>query len=578
MSGGKIPREFIDELLSRVDIVDLIDSQVPLKKTGANYVARCPFHTEKTPSFSVNRQKQFFHCFGCGASGNAIGFIMDYRHLDFVEAIEDLADFLGVEVPRETDQYTATPNKANLAALYQLTGQVAAYYVEQLRASADGKIAVDYLRSRGIGSECAHEFMLGYAPDEWQALAGQFDLTLLQEAGLVVSKDNGRDYDRFRQRIMYPIRDKRGRVVGFGGRVLDDSLPKYLNSPETVLFHKGRQVYGLYELLQKHAKPDRLLIVEGYMDVISLSQQGIGYAVGVLGTAATAAHLDLLFRFAPELVFCFDGDRAGREAAWRVMEAVFPSLKEGRQVRIMLLPQNFDPDSLVRHEGASQFAERIKNAQTLSEYFFGQIAEELNLNVTEGRAQLIAKAKPYLDKLPDGVFKSLMFAKLKSMSGSVGVGYLESQTQPATHHKGLASLPDNARLSSVRVAMALLLQKPSLVAKVAVKNIAWETLGFPGCGLFACMTRLMEQKKPANAAVLLEYYRDTPEEKIIRALAFLDLHIAEERIDAVFDDALTKLLEQANDLQIEQLLAKERVQGIDSEEKNQLRALLAKKH
>ncbi len=577
MSGGKIPREFIDELLSRVDIVDLIDSQVPLKKTGANYVARCPFHTEKTPSFSVNRTKQFFHCFGCGASGNAIGFIMDYRHLDFVEAIEDLADFLGVEVPRETD-YPAAPNKANLTALYQLTGQVAAYYVQQLRAGADGKKAADYLKSRGISSECAHEFMLGYAPDEWQALAGRFDPLLLQEAGLVVSKDNGRAYDRFRQRIMYPIRDKRGRVVGFGGRVLDDSLPKYLNSPETVLFHKGRQVYGLYELLQKQAKPERLLVVEGYMDVISLSQQGIGYAVGVLGTAATAAHLDLLFRFTPELVFCFDGDRAGREAAWRVMEAVFPSLKEGRQVRIMLLPQNFDPDALVRHEGAEQFAGRIKNAQTLSEYFFGQIAEELNLNVTEGRAQLIDKAKPYLDKLPEGVFKSLMFAKLKSLSGSVAVGYLENQTKQHAPAKGLGLLPDNGRLSSVRVAMALLLQKPGLVTKVAAKNVAWNTLGFPGCGLFDSMTQLMLQKKPANAAVLLEYYRDTPEEKTIRALAFLDLYIAEERIDEVFDDALSKLLEQANELQIEQLLAKERSHGLDGPEKERLRGLLAKKH
>jgi len=578
MSGGKIPREFIDELLGRVDIVDLIDSQVPLKKTGANYVARCPFHAEKTPSFSVNRQKQFFHCFGCGASGNAIGFIMDYRHLDFVEAVEDLADFLGVEVPRETDHHPAVPNKANLSTLYQLTGQVAAYYEEQLRSGTDGKKAADYLKSRGISSECAHEFMLGYAPDQWQALAGLFDPSLLQEAGLVVSKDNGRTYDRFRKRIMYPIRDKRGRVVGFGGRVFDDSLPKYLNSPETVLFHKGRQVYGLYELLQKHAKPDRLLVVEGYMDVISLSQQGIGYAVGVLGTAATAAHLDLLFRFTPELVFCFDGDRAGREAAWRVMEAVFPSLKEGRQVRIMLLPQNFDPDALVRHEGANQFAERIKNAQPLSEYFFGQIAEELNLNVTEGRAQLIAKAKPYLDKLPEGVFKSLMFGKLKSLSGSVGVGYLESQTQSATLHKGQTALPDNGRLSSVRVAMALLLQKPSLVDKVTAKNIAWDTLGFPGCGLFDSMTRLMVKKQPANAAVLLEYYRDAPEEKIIRALAFLDLYIADERIDEVFDDALAKLLEQANELQIEQLLAKERSQGLDDQEKERLRGLLAKKH
>ncbi|MFZ2170476.1 MAG: DNA primase, partial [Methylococcaceae bacterium] len=345
--SGRIPSEFIDELLVRVDIVDLIDSHIPLKKTGANYVARCPFHAEKTPSFSVNRNKQFFHCFGCGASGNAISFLMDFSHLDFVEAVEDLAAFVGIDVPRQSAGYQVGAKKDDLNSLYVVMEQVAAFYVKQLRTSDEGKKAVEYLKNRGVSGDCASDFMLGYAPDEWKALTGRFNQKLLIEAGLLVNSENGSIYDRFRGRIMFPIRDKRARIIGFGGRVLDDSLPKYLNSPETPLFHKGKEVYGLYELLEKNSKPQRILIVEGYMDVIALAQFGIHYAVATLGTAASQAHLDLLFRFSSELVFCFDGDQAGRNAAWRAIASVFPSLKGGRSCRIMLLPQNHDPDSLV---------------------------------------------------------------------------------------------------------------------------------------------------------------------------------------------------------------------------------------
>ncbi|HEY8097423.1 MAG TPA: DNA primase, partial [Methylobacter sp.] len=426
--SGRIPREFIDDLLVRVDIVDLIDSHVPLKKTGNNFVARCPFHVEKTPSFSVNRKKQFFHCFGCGASGNAISFLMDFSHLDFVEAVEDLAGFVGVEVPRESIEYQSTgQKKEDLSSLYMLMEQVAAFYVEQLRTSDEGKGAVEYLKSRGVSDDCASDFMLGYAPDEWKALASRFNPKLLLEAGLLVDKEGGgQPYDRFRGRLMFPIRDKRARIIGFGGRVLDDSLPKYLNSPETPLFHKGKEVYGLYELLEKNAKPQRILIVEGYMDVIALAQFGIHYAVAALGTAASQAHLDLLFRFSSELVFCFDGDKAGQEAAWRAMESAFSSLKDGRQIRIMLLPQNHDPDSLVREEGVDGFIGRIQTADTLSEYFFGHFSNELNLSEMEGRAQLVNKAKPYLDKLPESVFKEMMFARLKELSGWAGLDVLEN--------------------------------------------------------------------------------------------------------------------------------------------------------
>lgn len=587
--SGRIPREFIDDLLVRVDIVDLIDSHVPLKKTGNNFVARCPFHAEKTPSFSVNRKKQFFHCFGCGVSGNAISFLMDFSHLDFVEAVEDLAGFVGIEVPRESIEFqSAGPKKEDLSSLYMLMEQVAAFYVEQLRTSDEGKIAVEYLKNRGVSGDCASDFMLGYAPDEWKALTSRFNPKLLLEAGLLVEKEGGQRYDRFRGRLMFPIRDKRARIIGFGGRVLDDSLPKYLNSPETPLFHKGKEVYGLYELLEKNSKPQRILIVEGYMDVIALAQFGIHYAVAALGTAASQAHLDLLFRFSSELVFCFDGDKAGREAAWRAMEAAFSSLKDGRQIRIMLLPQNHDPDSLVREEGVDGFIGRVQAAETLSEYFFGHFSSELNLSEMEGRAQLVNKAKPYLERLPDSVFKEMMFARLKELSGWVGLDVLENATTLASkqaskqsskqHSKAGGKRPqDNGRLSSARTAIALLVQNPRLADLVEQREIDWSGLEFPGASLFKNIQHMIVDKNPTNAAVLVECYRGAAEEKPIKALALLDLQVSDDKIDRVFCDAMDRLLTQAKEAVLARLLDKNKACGLDAQEKELLRKMLAAK-
>ncbi len=416
MSGGRIPRTFIDDLLARVDLVDLIDTHVPLKKTGANYVARCPFHTEKTPSFSVNRNKQFYHCFGCGVSGNAISFLMDFNHLDFVEAVEDLATFAGLEVPREAFEKPDSGNKGDLPLLYRTMEQVAAFYTEQLNTHPEGKKALGYLQNRGVSGEVIADYVLGYAPLAWKKLQERFDSQRLQTCGLLGRNEEGDLYGRFRGRVMFPIRDKRGRVIGFGGRILDDSLPKYLNSPETPLFQKGREVYGLYELLRKNSKPQRILVVEGYMDVIALAQFGIHYAVATLGTATSQAHLELLFRFTGEVVLCFDGDKAGREAAWRAMEPIFPCLRDGRQVRIMLLPQNEDPDSLIRKEGETGFANRLQAAETLSDYFFTRLSSELNLSRLEDRAQLVNRTKPYLDKLPQSIFREMMFARLRELT------------------------------------------------------------------------------------------------------------------------------------------------------------------
>lgn len=582
--SGRIPREFIDELLVRVDIVDLIDSHVPLKKTGNNFVARCPFHTEKTPSFSVSRKKQFFHCFGCGASGNAISFLMDFNHLDFVEAVEDLAGFAGLDVPRESINYQVEQKKEDLPNLYALMEQVAAFYVEQLRSSDEGKKAVEYLKNRGVSGDCASEFMLGYAPNEWKSLASRFSPELLLKAGLLVDKEEKQPYDRFRGRIMFPIRDKRARIIGFGGRVLDDSLPKYLNSPETPLFHKSKEVYGLYELLEKNAKPQRILIVEGYMDVIALAQFGIHYAVATLGTATSQAHLDLLFRFSSELVFCFDGDKAGKEAAWRAMEPAFSCLKDGRQVRIMLLPQNHDPDSLVREEGVDGFVGRTKAAETLSEFFFGYFSKELNLSELEGRAQLASKAKPYLEKLPESIFKEMMFARLKELSGWVGLDVLgnaatlASKQNSKQYRKIDKKRPqDNGRLSSARMAIALLVQNPRLAEVLEQREINWDELEFSGADLFKNILQMIADKNPANAAVLTECYRDAAEEKSIKALALLDPQVPDDKIDAVFGDSLDRLLTQSREAILARLLDKSKVEGLDAQEKELLLKMLVAK-
>lgn len=555
--SGKIPRAFIDDLLTRVDIVDLIDSYVPLKKTGSNYVARCPFHNEKSPSFSVSRSKQFYHCFGCGVGGNAISFVMEFNHLNFIEAIEDLAAFAGVSVPREIVAEREAAESQNLGEIYAVLQQVATHYVEQLRATQEGKRAVAYLKTRGIGAEVASDYMLGYAPKDWQGLENLLPRQALLAAGLIVTHENGRMYDRFRERVMFPIRDKRGRVIAFGARVLDDSLPKYLNSPETEVFQKGKEVYGLSELLAKNGRPKRILLVEGYMDVIALAQAGIHYAVAALGTAASKAHLELLFRYSSELVLCFDGDAAGRAAAWRVMDAVFSSLKEGRQVRIMLLPQGQDPDSLVRSEGAEAFAERLASALALSEYFFQQLLAEVSNSDIEGRARLVEMAQPYIKKLAEGVYRDMMQAKLNALAG---ISVAEVAKDRFTGQKQ-SSMPSGSgkmlgRVSSARTAVALLLQNPGLVELLEQKKIDWQLLDFPGkVLLFAVMQKIIEGN-PANTAMVLELFRESSDYPQVLALAQLDLQLPESGIRQQFVGAVDRLLEQATEKLYTELLKK----------------------
>jgi DNA primase len=421
---GKIPQAFIDDLLERVDITEVIGNRVSLKRTGRNFKALCPFHQEKTPSFSVNPDKQFYYCFGCGAGGNSIGFVMEYDRLDFPAAIEMLAHDAGLQVPREDGQQSGISNatRQQHAALYTLLEACAVWFQQQLRSHADASSAITYLKERGLSGLIAKQFGIGYAPPGWDNLLssrGQNEQarTLLNEAGMVIEKDHGGYYDRFRQRIMFPIRDTRGRVVAFGGRVLGDDIPKYLNSPETPVFNKSRELYGLYEALQANRRLDRLLIVEGYMDVVALAQHGISFAAATLGTAVGKAHLARVFRHCNKVIFCFDGDKAGRAAAVRALEATLPAMQDGRQATFLFLAESEDPDSLVRNIGAKAFLQQLETSQPIADFLFEHLARGIDLSSIDGRARLSKLALPLIQLAPDGVFKHLLLQELSQRTG-----------------------------------------------------------------------------------------------------------------------------------------------------------------
>ncbi|WP_298184735.1 DNA primase [uncultured Pseudomonas sp.] len=444
--AGLIPQSFIDDLLNRTDIVDVVASRIQLKKAGKNYTACCPFHKEKTPSFSVSPDKQFYYCFGCGAGGNALGFVMDHDQLDFPQAIEDLAKRAGMEVPREEGGRNNKPRQPTDSPLYPLLTAAAEFYKQALKGHPQRKAAIDYLKGRGLSGEIARDFGMGFAPPGWDNLLKHLASDSLQQkamidAGLLIENADNPEkvkrYDRFRDRIMFPIRDSRGRVIAFGGRVLGDEKPKYLNSPETPVFHKGQELYGLFEARKHNRDLDEIMVVEGYMDVIALAQQGLRNAVATLGTATSEEHLKRLFRVVPSVLFCFDGDAAGRNAAWRALEATLPSLQDGRRARFLFLPDGEDPDTLVRSEGTDAFRARInQHAQPLADYFFQQLSEEADPRSLEGKAHLMTLAAPLIDKIPGNNLRALMRQRLSEITGLSGEAM--QQMTPAAHSSQLS--------------------------------------------------------------------------------------------------------------------------------------------
>ncbi len=583
--SGRIPQAFIDDLLGRTDIVELIDSYVALRKAGREYVACCPFHNEKSPSFTVSPEKQFYHCFGCGAHGTAIGFLMEYARLDFLEAVQELASRSGVPMPQSNAEDRGKPADAGL---YPVLEDAAAWFRRQLREHARGPIAVAYLKERGLDGETAAAFALGYAPPGWdgllQALGGRHDPERLLAAGLIIRREQGGGYyDRFRDRIMFPIRDGRGRVIAFGGRVLGDDTPKYLNSPETAVFHKGRELYGLYEARKVTRAPERLVVVEGYMDVVMLARYGFAGAVATLGTATTPHHLERLFRVAPELVFCFDGDRAGRQAAWRALEGALPAVREGRQAKFMFLPEGEDPDSLVRKEGREGFEARLADSVTLSAFFYDSLRQQADTSTIDGRARLVELARPYLLRMAPGVFRHMMIRRLAELT-RMDVHMLEhmlgaagdappavSPASPAARRLA-RSLPRKVA-SLPRKAITMLLRKPQLAEQHS--DINWlKDLDIPGAAMLLEMLDLLQANPHLNTAGILERWREHENGRYLARLAQEEALIPPESLDAEFAAAMRALRSRYLDRRIERL--RERT-DLGEEEKATLCQLLAEK-
>ena len=585
-----IPSDFIDELLSKVDIVDIIDEQVPLKKGGANYMACCPFHKEKSPSFSVSPQKQFYHCFGCGAHGSAIGFIMEYQGLSFTEAVQYLADRVGMTVPRvrgrEENPEARQARKQKQQTLEDTTEAAAAFYAGRLKQDAR---AQGYLNQRGLSAEIIEHYGLGYAPDGWQPLAQVFQPypnTPLVDSGMVIEKD-GKHYDRFRDRIMFPIRNQRGQVIGFGGRVLDKGEPKYLNSPETPLFDKGRNLYGLHEGRAAIKEANRILVVEGYMDVVALAQFGIGYSVAALGTATTADHVKLLMRQTDSIYFCFDGDRAGRKAAWRALENALPQLKDDKSLHFLFLPEEHDPDSYIRAYGKAQFEDALLHqSKPLSAYFWDALSDGLNLNTQEGKAELVKTSSPLLAQINAPALGFLLKQQLSELVGidPANLAQLLGQEAPKRHVKQKSyKLPQQTFKQP---------QMPTLAQKQIrslLINPAWATyIDLPEylalSGDFACLANLAELIKshdsPPSSAQILEAVRGSEHEATLNHIFQNALNTPDELESASEEDCenfkigMQKLLNELKYAQIDILKQKNLSTGLSDSEKKLLLALL----
>jgi DNA primase len=562
--AGHIPKQFIDEILLRADIVDVIDARVPLKKAGKDHKACCPFHDEKTASFTVSPAKQFYHCFGCGAHGTAIGFLMEYEHMSFPEAVEELAGKLGLTMPQESRG--AVERGESTGDLLRILEGAARYYRAQLRES---ERAIAYLRGRGINGEVAGAFGIGYAPDGWDHLARLLGQTptereLLIQAGLAVRKDGGGCYDRFRDRVMFPIHDYRGRIVGFGGRIIDVGEPKYLNSPETALFHKGRELYGLFYARDSIRKVGRVVVVEGYMDVVGLAQYGVDNAVATLGTATTLDHLDRLFRFVPEIVFCFDGDKAGREAAWRALDIVLSVLHEGRHASFMFLPDGEDPDTLVQKEGKEGFLARTRSAMTLPDFLFDGLRQKVDMSRSIARVQLAELAQPYLSKVPPGLLRDAMLDRLK-------LDRATHQRLSVRNDKGILEVGVGPRPPApiMRLAVALLVQHPHLAARINDPSF-FDGFDLPGMGLFRALVGLLRAKPNLNTAAIVEHFRDSEHQHSVSKIATWSHSVLEQAVEVEFQGAMDQLSRMALREKVDLLLQKEKVSGLTPIERREL--------
>ncbi len=570
---ARIPDAFIDDLLARSDIVEVVGARVPLKRQGKEYAARCPFHDERSASFTVSPTKQFYHCFGCGAHGTAISFLMQYDRLEFLDAVEELARRVGLEVPRDTAQRNANPETRDL---YGAMEAAATFFRTQLARSDKARA---YVEKRGIAAEIVERYAIGYAPDGFSGLRDALGtdprrLQLLERGGLFSKNDKGHVYDKFRDRLMFPIHDRRGRTIAFGGRVIDpEDSPKYLNSPETALFHKGRELYGLWQAKQANQKLERLIVVEGYMDVVALAQYGVSQAVATLGTATTPDHAELLFRNAPDVYFCFDGDRAGRSAAWKALESVLPRMKDGRQAFFLFLPDGEDPDSLVRQEGVAGFDARLRDATPLSEFFYASLSADVNLASLDGKARLAERCKPLLAQIPDGAFGDLMRQRLTELTG---VG---ARTSPPQAHvpaqRASASLrgQPGQKPSLIRTAITHLLHRPGFALELQ-PPYRFAALRQPGIDLLSELVLLVRERPDLTTGALLEHFEGRDELPSLQKLAVLDLPGEEKDLRAEFTDAIGQLDKQVQQQRIEELQQLQREGILGDADKQELRELL----
>jgi len=567
--AGKIPRLFIDDLLNRVDIVEVIDTRVPLKKKGKEYWACCPFHGEKSASFSVSQNKQFYHCFGCQMSGNAISFLMEYDHMEFVEAIETLAQIMGLEVPYEQGQAPSAPTHS-VEPLYDSLEQCSSYFQSQLKQNP---LAIEYLKQRGISGDIARDFAIGFAPKGWNNLTG--NKKTLTEAGMLIEKDNGQPYDRFRHRLMFPIRDRRGSTIAFGGRVIDpEDNPKYLNSPESPVFHKGSEIYGLFELKKGSNNIDHILITEGYMDVIGLAQHGVKTAVATLGTAINNEQIEKLFRSSKSLIFCFDGDNAGKKAAWRSLEQCLTSLKEGRIARFLFLPEGHDPDSYIQEFGQQAYLEEVQKATTLSEFLFDTLIAECDISSSEGKAMLLDRLDPYVKQIPLQSLKDQILSRAEGLTSDKHEARLQKLLSRSNNNHETRILAPEQTWTPTRLAINLLLQKPALAQGIGNQYELSETK-IPGIDLLLKILDRIQDEPDISTQNLLQRFQGDAHESHLYQLAAMRPQVEDEAsLKKMFQDCLNRLQKEYIKYRRNLLIKKLQSEGAISEsEKTELKQL-----